>query len=256
MVLGKVSVVIPMYNAESLIAKTIQSALDQTYADLEVIVIDDGSTDASASVVDTLLDRRITLVQQKNSGVCAARNTGICRATGEWVYLLDADDLLAPNAIEVRLASMADMGFKACYSRVQKVTRDGCMRGVSRSKAPSGSILEDLEREFLFECGSNGMMRRDVLELLKLKSAAANSFYYQPKWFGGCEDWEFALRLAAVTDILFVPEPLVSYTVGHNAGSRSQQRNSMLCGYYRLMRLIREDWFLQDNFPVIPCERV
>jgi len=253
MVFGKVSVVIPMYNAEIFVTETIKSVLSQSYEDIEVVVVDDGSQDSSSAVVKAIDDSRILLIPQRNKGVCAARNTGIAHSSGEWVYLLDADDLLAPNAIELRLERMYEGGFRACYSRIKKVGKDGACKGYSRSKAPSGSVLQEMEREFLFECGSNGMMQREVLELLRLVSKNEEAYYYQPRWFGGCEDWEFALRLAAVTDILFVPEPLVAYTVGHNPVSRSNQRNSMLAGHRRLMELVGDDWFLQPRFSVIEC---
>lgn len=253
MFFGKVSVVIPMYNAAGFVTETIKSVLSQSYKDIEVVVVDDGSQDSSSSVVEAIDDSRILLVSQENKGVCAARNTGIARASGEWVYLLDADDLLTPNALEVRLERMYEKGFRACYSRIRKVGKDGTCKGYSRSKAPSGWILPQMEKEFLFECGSNGMMHRDVLDLLRLASMNDEACYYQPKWFGGCEDWEFALRLAAVTGILFISDPLVAYTVGHNPTSRSAQRNSMLAGHRRLMDLISDDWFLQQTFPVIEC---
>lgn len=94
------SVVIPLYNKELSIQNTIQSVLDQTYKNFEIIVIDDGSTDDSAEQVNKIEDHRIRLIQQKNQGVSTARNHGIKIAKNEWIALLDGDDLWEVNHLE------------------------------------------------------------------------------------------------------------------------------------------------------------
>src|SRR5690554_5504094 len=87
------SVVIPLYNKELSIRNTIQSVLDQTCQDFEIVVVNDGSTDNSAAVVEAIEDDRIRLIHQKNQGVSAARNRGIKEARYEWIAFLDGDDL-------------------------------------------------------------------------------------------------------------------------------------------------------------------
>jgi glycosyltransferase involved in cell wall biosynthesis len=91
-----VSVIIPMYNAVSTIADCLHSVLQQTYASYEIIVVDDGSTDKSVSVVKNIIakakDKKITLVRKKNGGVSSARNAGMRKARGEFIALLDSDD--------------------------------------------------------------------------------------------------------------------------------------------------------------------
>lgn len=100
------SVVIPLYNKERTIGASIESVLRQGYSNFELIVVNDGSTDASAEIVRGFTDERIWLIDQKNAGLSEARNTGIQRATGDLIALLDADDLWDPNHLET-LANLA-----------------------------------------------------------------------------------------------------------------------------------------------------
>ena len=109
-----VSVVIPNYNGERFVEKTLKSVLDQTYQYFEIIVVDDASTDASPSIIQGFADRdpRIRLIRlKKNGGVSNARNTGIREARGEYIALLDNDDLWTPDKLErqVKLAGEAEI---------------------------------------------------------------------------------------------------------------------------------------------------
>ena len=93
-----VSIVIPCYNNEPFIAQAIDSALAQTHPNVEVVIVDDGSTDNSLGIVESYLDRA-TVIHQANAGACVARNNGLNRSRGEWIKFLDADDLLEPDCI-------------------------------------------------------------------------------------------------------------------------------------------------------------
>lgn len=95
-----VSVVIPLYNKGHCISRTLNSVLAQTYQNIEIIVVDDGSTDNSPEVVKTFKDARLILITQENKGPGAARNAGLRRATGEYIVFLDADDEWAPNFLQ------------------------------------------------------------------------------------------------------------------------------------------------------------
>lgn len=98
----KISVVVPIYNAEKYIGRAIDSVLEQTYPNWELILVNDGSTDESESVCRTYArDERIRLVSQKNQGVCAARNTGISQVTGDVIVFMDADDFFCAEAFEI-----------------------------------------------------------------------------------------------------------------------------------------------------------
>lgn len=103
-----VSVIIPAYNAEDYISQCISSVLSQTLSDIEVIVVDDGSTDKTPDIVEELSasDARLRLIRQENQYAGAARNTGIKAAGGDYLYFLDADDWIESNALE----AMRDAG--------------------------------------------------------------------------------------------------------------------------------------------------
>lgn len=97
------SVLVPAYNIESLIRQTLESALAQTIQDLEIVVVDDGSSDKTTEVVHSFTDPRIRLIHQANAGVSAARNRAIAEARGKYVAFLDGDDVWLPFHLETAL---------------------------------------------------------------------------------------------------------------------------------------------------------
>ena len=109
----KVSVIIPVYNTEAYVEQTLRSIMGQTLRDIELIVINDGSTDGSLSALERIAtgDDRIRLYTQPNKGLSQTRNAGIDRARGEFIYFMDSDDLLEPDALE------------RCYERCQSGRR-------------------------------------------------------------------------------------------------------------------------------------
>lgn len=116
-----VSVLIPAYNARQTIAESLGSAQQQTYADIEIIVVDDGSTDDTANVVSQIgaQDHRITLIRQPNAGVAVARNTALASSKGSLIAPLDSDDLWHPQKIERQVANLhhasGDVGLDYCW---------------------------------------------------------------------------------------------------------------------------------------------
>lgn len=104
----RVSIIIPAYNTESYIAECINSVLVQTYKNLEVIVVDDGSTDGTADIARAIAetDKRVEVISQQNSGQGGARNTGLRKASGEIIFFLDSDDYFSPDIVEQAVAAM------------------------------------------------------------------------------------------------------------------------------------------------------
>ncbi|WP_289055250.1 glycosyltransferase family 2 protein [Carboxylicivirga marina] len=105
-----VSILIPLYNSESYIAETIQSALNQTWPNIEIIIVDDGSTDNSYVIAKGFESTNVKVYQQQNSGACNARNYAFYLSTGEYIQYLDADDLLAPDKIEQQMQLFNQFG--------------------------------------------------------------------------------------------------------------------------------------------------
>lgn len=122
----KISVIIPVYNAEKLVEKCIKSIISQSYNNLEIIVVDDGSTDTTKEIIESIAmnDKRVIYIHQKNSGVSAARNAGIERSSGELITFVDADDWLEIDALEkMYLAMEPQIGFVCCGTFIHNTNK-------------------------------------------------------------------------------------------------------------------------------------
>lgn len=110
-----ISIIVPVYNSEKYIDRCLDSILNQTYKDLEIVLVNDGSNDQSLKILENyaLRDTRIKVVNQENKGVAAARNTGLDNATGDYILYVDSDDWIENNMVErmVELSANADIVF-------------------------------------------------------------------------------------------------------------------------------------------------
>ena len=151
----KVSVIIPAYNSEAYLPEAIESVLGQTYGDVEVIVVDDGSTDGTEEILRKCLrDKRVRYIRQENAGPGAARNTGIRAAQGSYLAFLDADDTLTPDSLKARmLLMMSVLGLRLVYAnyfikqsedQIEPRFDDQYLRGhrCFRRETPYGIVLE------------------------------------------------------------------------------------------------------------------
>jgi glycosyltransferase involved in cell wall biosynthesis len=194
------SVIIPVYNGAAFISKAIASVLAQTERDLELIVVDDGSTDGTPALVEAMDDPRLRLVVQANAGPSAARNTGVKHAQAQWIGFLDADDWWLPEKLAAtlrRARERPDAGL--IYSSVLMVNEQGEPYDVLHADV-EGDVLERLLfGNRIVGGGSSAVLRRDVFDRVGHFDAAVR--------YG--EDWEMWLRTAAHFPFAVIRDPLV-----------------------------------------------
>lgn len=205
-----VSVVVPTRNRSNLLATTLHSVLWQRDVELEVIVVDEASTDNTADLVAAFVDPRVTLMRNSvPHGASAARNQGAARARGEWVAFVDDDDVWAPDKLIRQVAAAEESGRDWAYTGAVNVGRR--LEIVSGGPAPSSDgVMEALPRYNPIPGGSsNVIIRRSML-------AAVGGF---DERLPPCEDWELSARLARAGPPASVDGLLVGYRL--HAGNSS-----------------------------------
>src|SRR6516165_8701901 len=231
-----VSVIIPAFDAAANIRQTLNSVVAQTYEEIEVIVVDDGSSDATSAIVEEFAarDTRFQLVRQRNAGVGAARNTAIRKARGKYIAPLDADDLWFPEKLEKQVACLEQCGNETglvyCWSTL--IDQNG---GVVNecSHTVEGRLHHALILRNFLGNGSVPLFRAAALEKVGLYLTRAEQGGAQ-----GCEDWDLYLRIAENFGIRVVPEYLVAY---RQAGaSMSANAETMAASYAVAMGRARE----------------
>jgi glycosyltransferase involved in cell wall biosynthesis len=203
-----VSIIIPVYNADQFLERTLLSAQQQTYDNLEIIVVNDGSTDTSSQIAAkyAFCDPRIKTVDQRNSGVASARNAGLRCASGDYVAFLDADDIWHPTKIErqieVLLASTDSTGWGSVYSLHRYIDVQDRVLQSGRFWSQPGDFITHLVTHRT-ECGSKILARREL-------AIAVGGYDTE---MSGAEDFDFELKLIARFPMVVVPEYLVGYRV-------------------------------------------
>jgi glycosyltransferase involved in cell wall biosynthesis len=193
---GLVSVVIPTYNRARYIAETLESVLAQAYAPVEVVVVDDGSTDDTRAVVERYVPA-VTYVWQENAERGAARNRGLALARGEFVAFLDSDDVWLPGKLEREvelLRRRPDVGL--VYSDTEVIDADGELRRRVRHECHEGWVTEHLLRRNFISIGAH-LVRADALR-------AAGGFR-EDRALAGSEDWEAWVRLSLKVQFAHLP---------------------------------------------------
>jgi glycosyltransferase involved in cell wall biosynthesis len=219
---GLVSVVVPACNSAWSIRRTLNSVAAQTWRDFEAIVVDDGSTDATAEVVAGFAarDRRFRLIRQPNRGASAARNRGLQVAAGEFLAPLDSDDLWSPDFLERTVCALVAAGEDTAFAFARSVWIDERDRVLAR---PSGRLPERIDyRELLLRNpvgnGSAALFRRRAV----LEAGGWDEAFARARRCA--EDFELLLRVAARGRIVAVDEPLVFYRVCSRGKSQALER--------------------------------
>lgn len=159
-----ISVIIPVYNKERSLKKTIHSVLSQSFKDLEILCVNDGSTDSSLEILKSFDDKRIRIVSQANSGVSAARNKGLELSKGEWLFFLDADDELLPAALET-LHNLATSGnyFFAVGNIIIKSRKEKLYCGNKKNR-PCNNVFKEIVLNRCLPRTGNVLFMNNVLK--------------------------------------------------------------------------------------------
>ena len=239
-----VSVIIPAFNAAADIRPALNSVVAQTYQEIEVIVVDDGSSDATAAIVEEFVtrDARFQLVRQSNAGVGAARNVAIRKACGKYVAPLDADDLWFPEKLEKQVARMEQCGNETglvyCWSKL--INEQSKFMDVSLSNTLEGRLRHAMVLQNFLGNASVPLFRAAALEKVGLYLTRVEQEGAQ-----GCEDWDLYLRVAEFFSIHVVPEHLVAYR--QKSSGMSSNAEGMTASFAVTMRRVRQR---NDDLPV------
>ena len=205
-----VSVILPVYNGESDVEATLYSALGQTYRNIEVIIIDDGSRDGTRTLVEALAlrDSRVRVITQLNRGVAAARNRGLADARGEFIAPLDADDVWDPTKIERQVSRMMEAGDNTglVYCWWVWINVHGAVLDCSPRWRIEGNAAETLLQVNYTGNASVPLYRRRDLE-----QVGGFDVTLRDRGAEGCEDWDVALKIAERSGVAVVPAVLVGY---------------------------------------------
>ena len=224
-----VTVVIPAYNAARTIDETLRSARYQTHRNLEILVVDDGSSDTTRAIASkqAAVDSRVHLITQANAGVAAARNRGIAESKSELIATLDADDLWAPTKIEKQVHAMHQGGERVglVYTWCAVIDEHGNVLDLAHRPLDAGPVLRRMCRGNVIGNGSSPLMRKSaILEAggfeSGLRAARAQ----------GCEDALLYFRISERHEFAVVQEHLTGYRRHHEA--MSEDSLQMLRSYH------------------------
>ena len=205
-----VSVVIPTYNRAAALERAVRSVLEQTYSKLEVIVVDDGSTDNTRQVVESIQDPRLHYLWQRNCGACAARNYGALHAKGEYIAFHDSDDIWHPDKLEKQMAAMQAQHADIIVCKMA-MHRQGGRVTLYPKRIRQGFVTA---QDDLFGIGTQTIVA-------KAEVLAQEPFYTDlPRY----QDLEWIYRARQKFSIYYLDEPLVDYRIGSDSISKSPEK--------------------------------
>lgn len=226
------SIIIPSYNHERYIAEAIQSVIDQKYKNWELIIVDDGSMDHSVDIIEEFDDDRIKLITQKNQGAHNAINRGLQAARGEYLAILNSDDLYEADRFEIMIGEMGrNPGIEFLCSYIRVIDSNGKSLGVKEGwknmepwiaphKELSFAATEDFKLNLIMSnftsTTSNFLFTRALYE----KIGGMRNLRF-------AHDWDFALRAAEAAECKLIKKPLLKYRV-HGSNTISSDRKWML----------------------------
>ena len=234
----KVSVIIPSYNRAKTIRRAVDSVLSQTFKDLQVIVVDDGSSDNTEEVMEFYKDiPRVTYIKHpKNFGACAARNTGISAVEGAYTAFLDSDDCWLPEKVEKQMAFLKEQDADIVFCSVKRIDKNGEELYPKEIKTDKNTSIETLHRMFL-----RGNFISTGMFLGKSECFKETLF---DESLPRLQDWDIAIRLSAKYKMVHLHEPLAEYYIQADSISMNHQK------LYQASKMIFEKYY--DEFKKDP----
>ena len=207
-----VSIVIPTYNAQDWIIGLLESVVNQTYRNIEVIIVNDGSTDSSLELISNFVmnfsDFKVHVITQENSGVSAARNEGVRNAQGDLLAFVDSDDIWFNKKIEYQVNAIFELGISAV----------ACSYGIFNDK--DSRVLDVVHPDWSYNGVRNWLLLRSYGGLLSSSLMVTKDVFIQSGPFRTdlslSADIEFAWRLLRITPVTLIREPLVGYRLRPN----------------------------------------
>lgn len=213
---GLVSVVIPIYNVEAYLARCLESVAGQSYQEIEILCVNDGSTDASGEIARqfALREPRCRVIEQSNAGLSAARNTGVAEAKGRWVFFLDSDDWMPPHALQVLVRAVNQTNLAVVSGAVMEYWEEGGIyKPYIKPKRRLNGLLH-LHRQNFFALEPMVWNKLYPREWVKEYAFAPGLVH---------EDLDFYWRFfSAYPEVFVVPDVVVYYR--RRSGSLSQQK--------------------------------
>jgi len=218
--LPKVSAIVPVYNGDRYLREAVESALKQNYPDLEIIVVDDGSTDKSGEIANQLakdFPQQVKTVHQPNSGLVGARNTAIAHATGDLLALLDSDDIWLPNHISESVAVFEkEKAVGLVHANIILINSEGHVLNTPNNRRWSANQQEAWQQIFLrnehVSCAT-AVFRRSIIDRIGGFDIDFNRL--------GCEDRDMWLRISAVSNVSYIDAVHAKYRIHESNMSKS-----------------------------------
>lgn len=230
---GLVSVIMPSYNTAPYIAKSIESVLRQTYRNLELIIVDDCSTDNTDEVVESFSDSRIRYFHnEKNSGAAVSRNRALREARGQWIAFLDSDDLWTPEKLERQITFMNQNGYKFSYTGYQEIDENGHETG-ARISGPK-KITHSGMVDYCWPGCLTVMYDASVIGLIQIPDIKKNN------------DYAMWLDVSKKADCYFLPALLAKYRRGRSGSVSTHSIKTMIVWHYKLWHDVEGENVMQS----------
>ncbi|MBO7612155.1 MAG: glycosyltransferase family 2 protein [Elusimicrobia bacterium] len=211
-----ISVILPTYNRAHLIKRSVESILNQTYQNIELIIIDDGSTDNTKEVIESLNDKRIVYIYQKNQGCCAARNKGIEVARGNYIALQDSDDAWHPDKLEIQINALKENNADVVFCKVFTI----------------GNLIKRIAPKIFKE----GFLKEDMLPInIWPQSLLGKAEVFKHNLFNPniptSEEIEILLRIQQKHSIYCIDKPLFDYYIQKDSLSINPENKTKALEY-------------------------